>query len=586
MQKNAARGRFETQTWALAVALAFAAYLWAYLPRFATDVRWGDDYALHFPNLLAGCYWRAQSGLLAIPWFSPAQCGGVPYLGDLNVAYYALPQWLAFVAGPIAAVQATFGLFAAAGAAGFFLLLHRRFLLPAAPAAAGAVLFLFSTFYTARMIAGHLTFHPFTLVPWIALVALSPGATGRAAWAGAAVGALAFAYMFEAGMVHGILPALLAIVLLVVAHGQLHGVRARPWKILAASGVLALALGAQRLAAALAFLAQFPRGDYPLPGFRSLLDAASFALQALFWRPPLLGISERLANQQWDMEVHELAFGVGPVALALLLGGAFAARRGAIPGSKAVWAAFVVLLAVPLALNWYVEPWNELLKRLPVFGSSSSLLRWYAAYIPVVVLFAAIALQRLAPTASAQRIAAAAVLICTVGWHLVADDTRFISADYDPRPLQQAWETLQASGAPAIARIAVRTDAQGRPSGELDRNDALAAGASQALCYQPMFGYRLERLPGGPLQAGPALGESAPGFLNVRNPACYAYPHANACRPGAHFSIGERERAERFLRYERFEFVVPPWQRAASAISLLALLACLALIATARRKSR
>jgi hypothetical protein len=586
MQKNAARERIEAGTWPLAVALAFLAYLWMYLPRFATDARWGDDYALHFPNLLAGCYWRAQSGLLAIPWFSPAQCGGVPYLGDLNVAYYALPQWLAFLAGPVSAIQATFALFAAAGAAGFFLLLRRRFLLPAAPAAAGAVLFLFSTFYTARMIAGHLTFHPFTLVPWLALVVLSPGTTRRGAWAAAAVGALAFAYMFEAGMVHGILPAVLAIVLILIVHGQLYGARTRPWQILAASGALALALGAQRLAAALAFLAQFPRGEYPLPGFRSLLDAAGFALQALFWRPPLLGISEQLANQQWDMEVHELAFGVGPVALALLLAGAFAARRGAIPGSRAIWAAFVVLLAVPLALNWYVEPWNALLKRLPIFGSSSSLLRWYAAYIPVVVLFAALALQRLARSAAAQRAAAAVVLLFTVGWHLVADDTRLIAADYDPRPLQQAWETLRTSGAPAISRIAVRTDAQGRPSGELDRNDALAAGASQALCYQPMFGYRLERLPGGPLHAGPALGESAPGILNVRNPACYAYPQANACRPGAHFATGERERAERFLRYEPFAFVVPSWQRAASLVSFLALLACAGFIAAAIRTSR
>jgi hypothetical protein len=580
MQKNDAR------LFGVAVALALGTYLWLYLPRFAAGTAWGDDYALHFPNLLAGCYWLARNGALSIPWFSPAQCGGVPFLGDLNVAYYALPQWLSFAAGPIPAVQATFVVFAAAGGAGTFLLLRTRFRLETGPAAAGAVLFLFSAFYTARMVAGHLTFHPFTLVPWIAWIALAPGGSWRAALGRAAACALAFAYMFEAGMVHGILPALLAVAVLVLVHGQLHGAQARAWIVLALAGVLALALGAQRLAASLAFLAQFPRAEYALPGFASLLDAPAFALQALFWRAPMLGISARLANQQWDMAVHELAFGVGPAALVAILAGAFvAARRGRLPGSAAGWGLVVLLLALPLALNWHLEGWNALLKRLPLFGSSTSLLRWYAAYIPVAVLLAALALQSFRPDA-VRRGAALAIIAATVVWNVVADDIRTIEASYDPRPLQAAWENLGRDGVPAVERIVVRKDASGQPSGELDRNDALALGGSQALCYQPMFGYRLERLPGGPLREGPALGEAAPGLLNVRNPACFAYPAANACSPGALFPAAARAGAERFLRYETFEFVLPPWQRAATAASLLALGLCLVLIASARRTSR
>ncbi|HWA36627.1 MAG TPA: hypothetical protein VG873_02095 [Burkholderiales bacterium] len=580
MLKNDAR------LFGLAAALAFGAYVWLYLPRFAAGAGWGDDYALHFPNLLAGCYWHARNGPLAIPWFSPAQCGGVPFLGDLNVAYYALPQWLSLAAGPIPAVQATFLAFAAAGGAGTFVLLRSRFRLEAGPAAAGAVLFLFSTFYTARMVAGHLTFHPFTLVPWLAWIALGPAGPWRTTLARAAACALAFAYMFEAGMVHGILPALLAVAIMVLVHGQLYGAQARPWIVLSLAALLALALGAQRLAASLAFLAQFPRADYALPGFPALADAAGFALQALFWRPPLLGISASLANQQWDMEVHELAFGVGPAALAAILAGAFAAaRRGRLPGAAAGWGLVVLLLALPLALNWHLEPWNALLKRLPLFGSSSSLLRWYAAYIPVAVLLAALALQgfRRDPV---RRAAALAVIAATAGWNFLADDMRYISASYDPRPIQAAWERLGRDGVPAVERIVVRKDASGQPSGEVDRNDALAVGGSQALCYQPMFGYRLERLPGGPLREGPALGEAAPGFLNVRNPACFAYPAANACSPGGLFPVAARAQAERFLRYEAFEPVLPPWQRAATAASLLALAICLGLIASARRRSR
>ena len=49
-----------------------------------------------------------QNGLFAVPWFSPAQCAGVPFLADLNVAYYSLPQWATFAVGPAGAVRLTF----------------------------------------------------------------------------------------------------------------------------------------------------------------------------------------------------------------------------------------------------------------------------------------------------------------------------------------------------------------------------------------------------------------------------------------------------------------------------------------------
>lgn len=137
---------------------------------------------------------------------------------------------------------------------------------------------------------------------------------------------------------------------------------------------------------------------------------------------------------------------------------------------------------------------------------------------------------------------------------------------------------------PKVERIVARGELH-----DLDRNDALVQGESELQCYQPTFGYRLEKMPVAPLRVGLALSEPASGVLNVKNPACYVYPAANACRPGAHFTVAAREQAERFLAYRTFPFVMPAWQAAAGVVTALGLLAAAAMLlvsALARRKLR
>ena len=87
----------------------------------------------------------------------------------------------------------------------------------------------------------------------------------------------------------------------------------------------------------------------------------------------------------------------------------------------------------------------------------------------------------------------------------------------------------------------------------MNRNDLVAYGASQLLCYVPIFGYSLEHFPIKTLRPGPALDEAA-GVLNVKNPACYVYPKENLCVPGDHFAVSQKEDAIKFLSYEPFDF--------------------------------
>jgi hypothetical protein len=568
----------------LLVLAALGVYLWIFLPYLpSSGAHWGHDYALHLPNLLAGYFWFHQNGLLDAPWFSPAQCAGVPFLADLNVAYYSLPQWATFAVGPVGAIRLTFVVFAALGAAGTFVLLRGPFAATPWAAATATVLFLCSGFFTYRMLVGHLTYHAITLTPWLAWALL---AAHQHVWQrvlSTCAAGLMLAYMFHAGMVHAIPPAAIAVAVILLLHGQMRGHRRWPWLLFASAALLSLALGAQRLAAALAFLQQFPRDEYALPGFPSLLAELRVVLLSLFWRPPN-ELAQPLLSVNLPLDRHEWEYGLGPAAALLLMAGAVRVAKYARLTASAwlVTGAIIVALALPLALNWHQPAWHAFLKSQPLLGSSSTLVRWYVLYVPLVALCAGLAFDIVVPAGPWRARAAALIAAATLAWNWTADRSYYSEQAYDPGVMQQAWQAVDAGAPlPAVTNLSVRVDKANRLAVPLERNDDMARGYSQLLCYQPMFGYGLERLRHGELRPGPALAVLPDGTLNLKNPACYVFPAANACAPGDHFRREQIEAAARFLRYQPFAFQRPAWQSFADAVNFAALLLTFAALAAA-----
>src|SRR5262249_21534688 len=139
--------------------------------------------------------------------------------------------------------------------------------------------FLFNGFYAHRMLEGHLAFHAFMLLPWLACAVLNPGfdsLLSRAVACG--LGGALVAYCVQSGMVHGIPPLLLAVTVIVVLHQGTRGCRSEPWAMLLAVGGWAFVLSAARLSAAASLLANVPRDHVGLHGF----DSYSHAVVAIF----------------------------------------------------------------------------------------------------------------------------------------------------------------------------------------------------------------------------------------------------------------------------------------------------------------
>jgi hypothetical protein len=581
------QGRLEPWLVAALGALLLLVYAAIFLPLLPDrDGSLGHDYSMWLPYLLAGYFWFHENGLWAIPWFTPGFCGGIPYLPNPQMGYYSLPQFLTFVVPPVTAVRASLLIFAVLGYAGFYLLARRSFKTGAWAAVLGAALFMFNGFHAHRMLIGHLTFHGFMLMPLAAWFIL-PGRleSKKDSRLGAILGGgLVFAYMFHSGAVHLIPVAAAAIAGAAIMLAWLRGWSSEAWlELLLRSGAavgLALSLSAARLVATIAYVRQFPRDLYPLPGMSTVWDMLVVVFQSLFFGPAHELAAAGMVNFQWRLNRHEFEFGVTFFPLLLLLAGlvwigfAWVRTRPALKDLRPHVVPALALLAIfslPIILNWYTPAWNLLLKQVPFIKSSTNLFRWIAFYIPLVILASVLAFDRLKPFRRVRPWLALGGVAVVVFLTATADRTYYARQGYKAETIEAAYERVRAGrGTPRIDRIIAFVDDQGRFATPIDRNDSLIEGGSQALCYDPIFGYRLEAFPFKSLRPGPVT-DVREGALNIKNPACFVYPTENNCRPGDHYAIEEEGMAKAFVNYRPVDFSVPLVQELANWLNLGAL---------------
>lgn len=546
----------------------------------------GTDYGYKFPVLLDGYYWFLQNGFFSLPCFTPSFCGGIPRMANPQAIYVSALQLFTFFTDPLHSTQLTFLLFAALGFWGFYLLLRRRFATGAWTAILGATLFLFNGFYTYRFIIGHAEFHPFMLLPLLTFFLLSPKNTDDRLrlWQEAgciALSALLMSYMLWAGMLQLFLPSLLAVIVLALVHslpGQWRGAQQGGLAIFCLRLVLAttlcLCLSAAKLTATFSFLHHFPRETYPLPGVAGFGKLFGLMGEVLFWGGNRVISPEIISNFQWSLERHEFEYGVSMVPL-LVMGGQLlieiaqwgrstkkVSRLRLTPGEPATLAILLFLLSIPLALNYYSPAWNQFLKSIPVIKKLSNILRWFIIYIPFLVVATALIIKRLETMRPLYPVIIFGSLALIIGQNLLIEKDFYHAQDYDPTPIVNAYDKAESSGAPPVIAEMVAN-----PRG----NDTLADGASQLLCYEPMFGYRLEALPFQSIHPGPSLEEGA-GIFNVKNPACYLYPNENNCQPGDHFLLNQREDAENFINFRPFRYQTSLIQKVANTINIVALI--------------
>ncbi|MGH7036768.1 MAG: hypothetical protein ACREE4_09885 [Stellaceae bacterium] len=526
----------------------------AYIPLAAqffpgSNGKLGHDYEYFLPLLLAGKYWIAKNGVFTVPYFSPAFCGGLPFIANPQSIFYSVPQLLSWRVDPVKAYLVTTVLSAWIGGAGGFLLMRMRFAASVPAAGLAAMIFMFNSFLLHRMAIGHATYYVVGLLPLLCYLLLAPLQRAADCWeavargAGVAAGSGAIlAYIVYAGAGNLAVPIALTVVAVWMMHALLRPPAVWFWVLAPVAALLGGALAAAKLVPTLVFLAQFPR-----PGSVELFPDAGQMLRMLYGALFLPSLRPTFPG------MHEFDYGVGIVPLIAIGSALYVAikRRDWRHPPRLVTllklVALALVLAIPLWLNCGSAEFAAWLKTLPYVGENVTLVRWFLLYLLPLSLLAGLILDNRVNVPELRAALSLAGMAVTVLVMFSADQSYYLQQPYDPRPVLVANRELVENGrVPFVVGIGGR----GAPR----RNDALISGLSAYPCYEPVFGYALESFPKA-FVVGSAL----------RNPACYLYGRENGCRPGDIFLSSQSAAA--FAAYRPFPFVLPLWQWRANLLT-------------------
>jgi len=546
----------------------------------------GHDFSYFLPKMLDVHLYFKQNGL-ALQEYTASYCAGVFVFANPQSSSFSLPQFFLFLTDPVDAVRLTFVFASVVGGSGIFLC-ARRFDLPAAAALLGAVIYMFSGFAIVRLTVGHLVHYNLLFAPliaWTIMQAIHLHSQKQYVYWAALLSAAALltSYTIYAG-VGVLLPQFLAIIGFLTI---LFCIRQRStiagFLSIAISVGGALLLSAPKIEAALALLGNFPRDQYTLPGFGPI-DLLGYLAQAVFYVPSAGALNASLQNKTFLMGWHEYYVGLTPFVVLLVLSLLFKPSvRERITSAITTyrWAAIFVVayLVLPAAFNLHTPGWSHFLKSLPVLGQSSNMLRWAVLYIPLFALFAAL-LWKYASVGRGVGAVVISSLILAMTLFQVSVVPRELKPEltYDASQMVAAWTAIEKKNAPIPPVGAVglfikkRSDGRAIAQHAPRMDHSFLRGVSNALCYEPIFGYRLEKFPFGRLRPGRVLRVDRDGAFNFKNPACYVYPEENGCLPGDHFRADQERLLSDFTSNMPVSFMASVNRRMADKAALAALI--------------
>lgn len=555
---------------AAAILFSYHIFLSGYFPNI--HGRMGHDYALTLNGLLDGYIWYRQNGLLSPPWFSPSFCAGQAFFADPQSIFYSTPQFIAFFTSPVDAAYISAIIFAAIGLIGMYLLC-KKLQLQTQTSLVASTLFLFNGFYSSRMIVGHYGYQPFMLIPLMALLSipLLNENLKKNSWrtdipSGIALGVCA-AYCFHAGMTT-LLVALSLSLLIVAFIAKIRSDLTYPQYIKhyffrsSTAFVVAVGLCASKLSANISLMSHFSRDYYPLPGVSETPALIKYIYTALFFssQSAYEAITPHWRNIAIPALPHELGYGLTPLAvIPLVVGTGYflikLSREKSTELSEYKSTLFSMVMitliaSIPTLLLYYSPEWNSFLKSLPLVGSTTSPYRWLLIYIAPTCIACAILLEQIS-----SKIRAAICYLMIAGIPILnAMENRdfYTNQFFDPAPVQNFYADIKTGKKiPAINRVSDPRLPDGTPTAF---NDSFTNNETAIRCYNPIYGYGLEKLPESNLRSGPTTLQITKNGLNLRNPACQVFPDENKCRPGDVFKTSQTNDLLAFTHYKPYKF--------------------------------
>lgn len=571
--------------------LIFVFHQYLYLDFFPNENnKLGHDFEYFLPNFIFGKVWF-QKNFLSLPWFNPALCCGIPFHADPQTGFYSIQQIFYILFEPITATKILFTYFSFFGFLGMYLLLRKNFKISFLISLLGATMFIFNGFFIFRSIIGHIAYINFSLIP-IYCYFLIESFTNKNNFLKKvylALSALVLSSFFYSGA-SPIMPLLIICIFSILLFFYL---KTNDLNVILfcslKSFIIAFLISSSKITASLFFLKNFNRKIQPIY-FENSIEYLNVIFKSLFFFPDLKYFNKNILNKNINsFSIHEIEYGITFIPLFIFLLFLLNFKKfSKLRNFNKVFLFSLGIFILPIFLNTNLFNFQSFWNSIPIIGSSWVQVRWSAIYIIPLIFFTVIILEKL--NFNKYKILILIPLFFAIFFQNIYRDKSYYNSQlYDPKDMVELSQKLNDKNFKKNFSIngyatVVNKDDQ-IILNNLKRNDYFAFNLSSAYCYQPLFGYNLEKFPNNNISFNKKVKLSPERNLiigelnntndkkkfNFFNPSCFLFPDENNCLPGDLFDKTKKKNLENFLNYKKFDFRKNIFQNISDYLSLVSL---------------
>lgn len=542
----------------------------------------GHDFEFFLPNFLFGKIWF-QNNFLSIPWFTPSFCCGTPFHPDPQTMFYSIQQIFYIIFEPILATKILFIYFSLISYFGMFLLLKKSFNYNFNISLLGATLFLFNGFFVYRFIVGHLGYINFSFVPLFCFFLISSLKTKNYYLSKIYLvfSALILSSSIYSGASSFIFMITLSIILvLLIFNIKYQNIKSIILKLFY-SFIIAIAISLSKVSSAFFFLENIQRNYEPVY-FQSFIGYIYSSFKSFFIFPDIEYFNKLVTNEiTGTIGIHEIEYGISVVPLFALIIIFFDLKKYNFFKINFNIIIIIIILCIPIILNINLFSINHIWNSIPLLGSSWLQIRWNVLFIIPIILFSLYIFSSNQLFLKKNYFTFTLILIIFLQT-IIYNKSYYNNQSYNPENIIEFSKLIKQNKDLSIKGIGVITD-ENKKIIKNQRNDYFKLRLSSFYCYQPIFGYNIEKFPKNKLKFNKSIKISNKQFLQVGDvnlinddknfnflkPSCFLFPSENGCKPGETFNKSEEEELTNFLNYKKTKFKKNNFQNIFDLVSLI-----------------
>ena len=552
----------------------------------------GHDYEYFIPSFIFGKIWFLNN-FLSVPWFTPSICCGIPFYADPQSMYYSIPQIIFLIFNPILSVKLIFLFLSALSYMGMFLLVNKNFKFDIYTSLLCASLFLFNGFFVYRAISGHVAYLSYIFIPiycFFLIQSYENQLKNKSSFVYLILSSIIFANFFHSGSG----PIIFIILISILSVLSFYSLFIQSLKIFVRfvlSVFLGILISLSKITAVLFFLNNFPR-NYPTTEFHSFFSFVKTFFLSFFVQPDQEYFNDNLTSM-FPFGLHEIEFGVSLVPLILIFFIFFLNKKKFKLNYQSIYffSLIIIIFLIPVLLNVNFLNQFQLIQKIPILNSTWVQSRWMAVYILPIIIVSGLIVRNLDFNTTQKKYLTIFFISILLVQNFMRDNNwHFNEArHYNVEKANNFSMNISKNKKFEIFGPAILMNQNNTPKIVNNKNDmSFYNGFSPLTCYQPIFGYGLEKLNARKIIFGSKEVFSDNSYLLYSNkfdnkdnhfaffkPSCFLFPKANNCLPGDLFKVSEKEKLIKFTTYKKFDFKQNKLQIISNYISILTFISCL-----------